>query len=273
MNASFYWLASPLTRLGRYDLGVSVDTIDLEMPRNLPGLDAAEFQVARHFAQFLRVIKNVQASTLMYGKLRKKTSDWALDPNFVGHNADFPIWLRELPEDMQIVYPQDGSPPWIPSHYVANMHCYHYLSVIMHFRPQLHAVSDSYDGIWKQHMISCYTAAKNLCRLQEAILKTYGLHGLLCMLRGISFTIYSILTCTMLHLVSGLRVKRLMAPSNIDIGCHHLPGPRAQQRCAGILCAPHAHPGDMHSLVAHAGDAPAGQQPSPGLLRRCHQAI
>jgi len=72
----------------------------------------------------------------------------------------------------------------------------------MHLRPQLHAVSDSFDGIWKQHMIACYSAAKNLCRLQEAVLKTYGLPGLLCMVRGLSFTVYSVLTCTMLHLVS-----------------------------------------------------------------------
>jgi hypothetical protein len=32
-------------------------------------------------------------------------------------------------------------------------------------------------------------------------LKTYGMPGLLCMMRGISFHIYAVLTCTMLHLV------------------------------------------------------------------------
>ena len=44
--------------------------------------------------------------------------------------------------------------------------------------------------------------AKILCRLQEAILGAFGLTGLLCMQRGINFTIYAILTCTMIHLVS-----------------------------------------------------------------------
>lgn len=190
---------------GRFDFGVALETVDLEMPRPAAGLDPSEFQISRQFTQYLRIVKNIQQTTLLHGKLRKKTTDWALDPNFVGHNADYPVWLRELPEDMQIVYPPDGSAPWIPSHYIANMHCYHYLGVIMHLRPQLHAVSDSYDGIWKQHMISCYSAAKNMCRLQEAVLKTYGLPGLLCMLRGISFTIYAVLTCTMLHLVSTTR--------------------------------------------------------------------
>ncbi|KAF1997470.1 hypothetical protein P154DRAFT_280960 [Amniculicola lignicola CBS 123094] len=187
---------------GRYDFGVDMDTIDFEMPKPTPALDGSEFQISRQFAQYIRVAKNVQKTTVMYGRLKKKRSDWATSPEFVAHNADFPVWLRELPEDMQIVYPQDGSAPWIPSHYVANMHCYHYLGVIMHLRPQLHALSDSFDGIWKQHMIACYSAAKNMCKLQEAILKTYGLPGMLCMMRGISFTVYAVLTCTMLHLVA-----------------------------------------------------------------------
>jgi len=187
---------------GRYDFGVDPDTVDCEMPRPNAGQDPAEFQVARQFNQYTRVAKNVYGSALLFGRLRKKTPDWALDPAFVGHNADFSRWLREVPEDMQIVYPQDGSAPWIPSHQIANLHSYHCLSIVMHFRPQLHAVSDCYDGIWKQHMLTCYSAAKNLCKLQEAILKTYGMPGLLCMVRGISFHIYAILTCTMLHLVA-----------------------------------------------------------------------
>ncbi len=188
-------------RSGRYDFGVDPDTVDIEMPRPIAGQDPTEYQIARQFTQLTRVAKNVYMSAVMFGKLKKKTTDWALDPSFVAHNADFSLWLREVPEDMQIVYPQDGSAPWIPSHQIANMHCYHFLSIVMHFRPQLHAVSDSYDGIWKQHMMTCYSAAKTLCKLQEAVLKTYGMPGLLCMLRGISFHIYAVLTCTMLHLV------------------------------------------------------------------------
>ncbi|KAF2736632.1 hypothetical protein EJ04DRAFT_533529 [Polyplosphaeria fusca] len=187
---------------GRYDFGVSLDTVDMEMPKPTPGLDTAEFHVSRQFTYFLRIVKNINETTLMHARLKKKRPDWALDPEFVGHNAVWPAWVRELPEDMQIIYPADGAAPWIPSHYVANMHCYHYLGVIMHSRAQIHALSDSYDGVWRQHMISCYEAAKKMCKLQEAILKTYGLPGLECMQRGISFTVYSVLTCTMLHLVA-----------------------------------------------------------------------
>ncbi|KAH8732887.1 hypothetical protein GQ44DRAFT_600786 [Phaeosphaeriaceae sp. PMI808] len=187
---------------GRYDYAVDLDTVDYEMPRMIVGQDATELQIARQFVQYTRIAKNVYQSAVLFGKLRKKTSDWALDPAFVAHNADFPVWLRDLPEDMQIVYPPDDSAPWIPSHMIANMHGYHHLSIVMQFRPQLHAVSDNYDGSWKQHMITCYSAAKTLCKLQEATLKTYGMPGLLCMLRGISYHIYSVLTCTMLHLVA-----------------------------------------------------------------------
>ncbi|ORX94520.1 hypothetical protein BCR34DRAFT_499193 [Clohesyomyces aquaticus] len=187
---------------GRFDLGVHLETVDFEMPAPISGLDRAEYQISRQFSQYIRIVRNIRETGQTHARLRKKRKDWALDPDFVGHNADYPAWLSALPDDMQIVYPQDESAPWIPSHFVANMHCYHYLGVIMHHRPQLESFSDSYDGAWKQHMMSCYTAAKNMCKLQEAILKTYGPQGLLCMQRGMSFTIYAVLTCTMLHLVA-----------------------------------------------------------------------
>ncbi len=50
-------------------------------------------------------------------------------------------------------------------------------------------------------MMVSYNAAKMLCRLQEAVLQTYGLLGLQCMQRGINFTIYAVLACIVLHLV------------------------------------------------------------------------
>ncbi|PVI03710.1 hypothetical protein DM02DRAFT_520178 [Periconia macrospinosa] len=187
---------------GRSDLQVDANTVDFEMPRSVAGLDASEIQVARQWSQHIRIVKNVQQTIHLHAKLRKKSDGWALDPSFIGHNSTFSTWSRELPEDLQIVYPLDGSIPAVSSHFIANMHSYQQLAIIMHLRPQLHAVSDSYDGVWKQHMVTCYSAAKNLCMLQEAILKYHGLPGLLCMLRGISFTIYSVLTCTMLHLVA-----------------------------------------------------------------------
>jgi hypothetical protein len=184
------------------------------MPRHIPGQDPTEYQISRQFVQYIRIAKNVYLSALMYGKLRKKTADWALEPSFIAHNADFSLWQQELPEDLQISYPPDNSPPWIPSHYLANLHSYQALAIVMHFRPQVNAVAESYDGIWKQHMMTCYSAAKTMCKLQEAILKTYGMPGLLCMLRGMSFTIYAVLTCTMLHLV-GLLLRHSLPPLTI----------------------------------------------------------
>ncbi|KFY43231.1 hypothetical protein V494_02060 [Pseudogymnoascus sp. VKM F-4513 (FW-928)] len=47
-----------------------------------------------------------------------------------------------------------------------------------------------------------YTNAKLLCRLQEAVIDTFGMSGLLCMIRGVNYVVYSILTCTVLHLVA-----------------------------------------------------------------------
>jgi hypothetical protein len=227
------------------------------MPRPVAGQDANEFQIARQFVQFTRVCRNVYQSALMYGKLRKKTPDWAMDPKFVAHNADFSVWLREVPEDMQIAYPQDGSAPWIPSHMIANMHCYHFLSIVMHFRPQLHAVSDNYDGIWKQHMMTCYSAAKTLCKLQEGILKTYGMPGLLCMLRGISFHIYAVLTCTMLHLVSCSHFT--LSNCTNSSGCGHLPRSRYQHGRQRFLRTAHAHSRDLWPLFPNARNAGTGQ--------------
>jgi hypothetical protein len=48
--------------------------------------------------------------------------------------------------------------------------------------------------------------------------------GLLCMLRGISFHIYAVLTCTMLHLVSH-RYLTLLACTNRS-GRYYVPRPR-----------------------------------------------
>lgn len=59
----------------------------------------------------------------------------------------------------------------------------------------------------------CYESSKKICRLQEAIFHTFGLSGLLCMQRGINFVIYTVLTCTMIHLV------RLLDLSMADNGC------------------------------------------------------
>jgi len=171
---------------------------------DIRGLDAYETDRSRQYAYFVRNAHHIRIITDIYHKI-KKQKDWGANPQFAQKNPLFADWLHSLPPDLQVNYPADGSPPWIPSHFVGNMHSHCHLAIILLHRPQLVA-SQSFaaDGEWKIHFSLCYASAKNICRLQEAILERFGLSGLLYMQRGINFAIYCILTCTMLHLVCDL---------------------------------------------------------------------
>ena len=193
--------------IGRSDMTVDPDTVDLDIPRPSPGLDDFDLRISRDWVFMSRMISSVRKMNDVMVKVKKK-KDWGSDPRWVKLSPFFDAWLDELPPDLRVSYPQDGSAPWLPSHFVGNLHSYYELSLIMLHRPQL-AASDSFalDGDWKRHMMLCYAAAKNLCRLQEAILSGFGIPGLRCMQRGLGFTIYAVLTCTVLHLVG--QVSRL----------------------------------------------------------------
>ncbi|KAJ5962380.1 hypothetical protein N7501_007321 [Penicillium viridicatum] len=187
---------------GRSDYGVDPETVDMRPTLDIRGLDHYELDRSRQYAYFVRNAHHIRIITDIYHKV-KKQKDWGADARFVQNNPLFADWLRNLPPDLQVNYPADGSPPWLPSHFVGNMHSHCHLAIIMLHRPQLFA-SQSFaaGGEWKIHMSLCYSSAKSLCRLQEAILQRFGLSGLLYMQRGINFAIYCILTCTMLHLVA-----------------------------------------------------------------------
>ncbi|TVY90949.1 Cutinase transcription factor 1 alpha [Lachnellula willkommii] len=187
---------------GRTDLSVDADSLDLSIPRPASGLDDSEYNISRNFTYFTRVVRNVRRMNNVYSRIKKK-KEWGIDPDFVQLNPSFDAWMNDLPPDLQITFPPDGSPPWLPSHYIGNIHSYYYLSIIMLHRPQLTFMepTDMHGG-WKHHMTICYSSAKLLCRVQEAILQSFGLTGLLCMQRGVNFTIYCVLTCTVLHLVA-----------------------------------------------------------------------
>lgn len=187
---------------GRSDMGVDPDTVDIRLRPNFADMDEFELQISRQYAYFVRNARNIRLIGDSYHKV-KKQKDWGADPRFVSNNVLFTKWPEDLPPDLQVTYPLNGSPPWIPSHFVGNLHSHFHLGVIMLQRPQLLASkSFAADEPWKQHMVLCYGSAKHLCRLQEAIIRSFGLTGLLCMQRGINFAIYAVLTCTMLHLVS-----------------------------------------------------------------------
>lgn len=186
--------------LGRTDFGVDTETVEFNVSRPVPGEDS-EFHITRNFAYMLRIIRNVRYMNGIYARIKSK-KEWGIDPEFVQLNPTFEAWLNDLPSDLQISFPTDESPPWLPSHFIGNMHSYYYLSIIMLHRPQLTFMEPTgMDGGWKQHMMICYSSAKLLCRIQEALFQTFGMLGLLCMQRGINYTIYCVLTCTVLHLV------------------------------------------------------------------------
>ena len=187
--------------IGRTEFAIDEDSVDFNVPKPVPGLDESELQINRQYTYFLRVLRNVRGTASLHGSIKKRNKQWALDPVFIAHDKDYTSFFKDLPDEMRIKFPSDNSAPWIPSHFVAQVHIYHHLSIILQHRPQMHFLSAKADSSWRQHMMISYSSAKQMCRLQEAILRDYGLSGLMCMQRGLAFTIYSILSCTMLHLV------------------------------------------------------------------------
>ena len=183
-------------------MGVDPETVDLEIQRPLPGIDSSDYQISRQFTYFARKVRTVRRMHDIKGSVRPgDQKDWVADPRFVSLNNTLDKWLEDLPRDLQVKFSDDETAPWLPSHFVGNIHSYYHLTVIMLHRPQLVHASAYTDGSWKSHMAICYGSSKNMCRLQESVLQTFGLSGLLCMQRGINFVIYAVLTCTMIHLV------------------------------------------------------------------------
>lgn len=191
------------TPQGRHDLSVDLDSVDLNVPRPIPGGDESEYHVSRNFTYLARIVRNIRKMLTIYKRLRK-TKDWGVNPEFQQLEHDLNSYLAELPADMTISYPPDSSPPYLPSSFIGNLHSYYYLLLILYHRPVLSFLDPTANAAqWKHHMMICYNSAKALCRLQEATLNTYGLVDLQSMQRGFSFTMYAGLQCIVLHLVSG----------------------------------------------------------------------
>lgn len=202
---------------GRTDFSVELETVDFSLPVASPDVDAFEHQLSRRFTYFAQPFRNIKVTNELWQNMRRYKKDWALDPAFVRHNEDLDVWLQQLPSDVQIQYPEDGSAPWLGGdHFVAYMHCYHHLVIIMHHRPQLQALLELHDPKFKSHLDTCLQSAALMCRVQEAIVRDFGLHGLQFMQRGVGFTIYCVLTCTMLHLVS-----RVCALRSLGLHANH----------------------------------------------------
>ena len=191
--------------IGRADMGVEPHSVNISPHPPNSDVDPFERSISRQYVFFLRNARNIRFITDVARKASKK-KDGALGKELMAYNVAFHRWPDDLPKDLDIVMPKDGSLPVLSSHFIANMHSHYHLGIVMLRRPQLTA-SDKFaeDPAWRDHMSVCYKSAKILCRLQEAVLAQYGLTGLICMQRGISFTIYAVLTCVMIHLVSRQR--------------------------------------------------------------------
>lgn len=178
---------------------VQPSTVDLTTPRPTPGLDTSDYQISRQFTYLVLMIQTVRRMHDI--KEACATKDWMSDPEFVALETKLVNWVEGLPRDLKIDFPEDDTPPWLPSHFVGNMHTYYHLTVIMLHRPQLTVSGAFADGSRKRHILISYRSAKAMCRLQEGIFQQFGLAGLMCMQRGINFVIYAVLTCALIHLV------------------------------------------------------------------------
>ncbi|KAJ5180383.1 hypothetical protein N7492_003593 [Penicillium capsulatum] len=139
---------------GRSDYGVDLDTVDIRPSLDIRGLDAYETERSRQYAYFVRNARNIRIITDVYHKI-KKQKDWGADPRFMQKNPLFADWLRTLPPNLQVNYPADGSPPWLPTHFVGNMHSHCHLAIILLHRPQLVA-SQSFTAGGNGRLISPY---------------------------------------------------------------------------------------------------------------------
>ncbi|PHH77091.1 hypothetical protein CDD82_3668 [Ophiocordyceps australis] len=190
------------TPQGRHDLSVDIESVDFNIPSQLPGSDDSEYFVSRNFTYFARLVRNIAMMSSVYAKIKRR-KDWAIDPEFQQLSQNIEAYMAELPTDLTITFPSDNSPPWLPSCFVGNLHSYYYLTIILFHRPALSFLDPTTnEPQWKCHMMMCYNAARALCRVQEAIINTHGLIGLQTMQRGFSFTVYAGLSCIVLHLVA-----------------------------------------------------------------------
>ena len=188
---------------GRYDYATDMDTIDLQVPQGIPGVDYSELKISQDQTYFVRLIFNIRQTITGFIRVKTTGGYFATDKNFIKLNQEYRRLGEELPAHLRVKYLENSSTPSIPFHYAANLQCYQLLGIIMHHRPQLESKTQNFDdGSWKETMITCYSAATKICRIHEAILQNFGLNGLLCMVRGINTAIYTILSCTMLHLVA-----------------------------------------------------------------------
>jgi hypothetical protein len=196
------WVGAPQ---GRTDFAVEPETVDFNLPAPSREIDAMEHQICRKTVFLAQAVRNIKQTNVIWQNMRRHKKYWALDPIFVRQNDVISSWANGLPPDMQVQFTDDDSPPYIGGdHFVAYLHIYHRLIIIIQHRPQLQTLLEQRDQGFKEHMDICNEAAIQMCCLQEALYGDFGIHGLQFMSRGMGFTIYCILTCMLMHLVKSI---------------------------------------------------------------------
>ncbi|KAK5172302.1 uncharacterized protein LTR77_003940 [Saxophila tyrrhenica] len=194
------WVGAPQ---GRTDFAVEYETIEFRLPTPSPDIDPFEHRATRRNTFLAQAVQNVKQTNVLWQRMRRQNPEWALDPTFVSRNDLIATWYKNLPPDMQIHYTDEDTPPYLGGdHFVAGLHTYHHLIVMMQHRPQLQTLLEKRNPSFKAHLDVCNDAASRICRLHEALYRDFGLHGLQFMQRGIGMTIYCVLTCIMMHLAS-----------------------------------------------------------------------
>ncbi|EPS40972.1 hypothetical protein H072_5123 [Dactylellina haptotyla CBS 200.50] len=189
---------------GRHIMASDPATIDIPASSSVFDMTEKELTIHMNFSYFVELLKLIRRINDVFARL-KTSSNWAGDPEFLQCGPSFDNWLYALPPHLQIDVPLDLHMPMEPllSHYAGNLLIYGYLARIMFHRPALaFARNFTATGQWRMHLRACYDSSRKACRLTEAVIDQYGIRGLQCMLRGINFTIYAMLTCTMVNLVA-----------------------------------------------------------------------
>lgn len=207
-NPFAYLVSSDRTgNIGRETMQCSPDSIDDTVPpANVPELELDEQEYCNHrnFVHLIRLVKNIRRMVDVHVKLKEHPS-WRNDPQFMKSAPSLDKWLSELPPDLLVEVNPDlnePSPDVGNSHFTGNMQVYYHLARTMLHRPALaYGKTFTAEGEWRHHMSICSNSAKAICRLEEVIFRDYGMLGLQCMNRGVNFSIYTLLTGAMIHLV------------------------------------------------------------------------
>jgi len=194
-----------LTCQDRCDLSVDLGTVNFSIPLPTASGVSNDYPISRNFSYFARLVCIVAKMRNMYNRARR-SNDSGKDEALQQLGLAVHSFLTELPLDMAIHFPSDGSPPVLQSSFVANLHSLYYI-VLMQYHHRLALASSvpvASDMQRHQHVLVSHNAARILCRLQETALQTFGLTGFQNAQRGFSFSLYAGLSCLTVHLVRRL---------------------------------------------------------------------